>query len=255
LPHILFYRKYREAYQARDAERAAFSEAFAHRYGRRAPSGLNRLPEFSEWLQDEVGKAMESVDKPSRDVEEASRLPEIVATGYRAMYAHGIHFKIRQAEEEKVTSDSGVVAAIWERRRSREFNSGNELDTAEYVGWVEEILELNYRSHCCIVLVCSWIPYILESRNAKVERNRYGFTLGNFHTTKPIGPNSFAFPIQCQQVFFSDDEKWNAERGGDWKVICGTEVRGRRGNLDMYRPDIQMLALNRDSDYDGLRGL
>jgi hypothetical protein len=30
-----------------------------------------------------------------------------------------------------------------------------------------------------------------------------------------VGPKSFAFPTQCQQVFFSDDENWNDERGGD----------------------------------------
>jgi hypothetical protein len=62
--------------------------------------------------------------------------------------------------------------------------------------------------------------------------------LENFNSTMPVGPKSFAFPTQCQQVFFSSDENWNVERGGDWKVICGTEVRGRCGNLDLYYPDI-----------------
>jgi hypothetical protein len=179
---------------------------------------------------------MQSLGKPTRDVYEASRLPEKMATGYRAMYARGMHLRIR--ELDKVTFDSGVAAAVWERIRSTDTNAMDKVDSAEYVGSVEEILELNYCSHCCVVLLCSWIPGTQGIRNAKVERDRYGFLLENFNSTMPVGPKSFAFPTQCQQVFFSSDENWNVERGGDWKVICGTEVRGRCGNLDLYYPDI-----------------
>jgi hypothetical protein len=188
-------------------------------------------------------------------VYEASRLPEEVATGYRAMYAHGIHLRIRETKRDKVTSDSGVAAAVSTHSRSRNVNYTEDLVTTEFVGWVEEILELNYRSHCCIVLVCSWIPGDLHMQNAKVERDRYGFLLGNFNTVLPLGPKSFAFPTQCQQVFFSDDKKYNAERGGDWKVVCATDVRGRRGTHDLFSADIQMLGIGRDSDFQGLTGL
>ena len=256
---IVFCRKYAAAYTARAAERAAFREAFIRRYGRRASvrytTDLKTLPEFVDWLKEEVGKAYMSDDKPTVDVYESSRLPEIMATAYRAMYAHGMHLRIRGAEEDKVTCDSGVAAAVWERRRSRNIEVGDEVCTAEYVGWVEEIIELNYRSHCCVVLLCSWIPGSPDIFNAKVERDRFGFVVGNFSRLMPAGPKSFAFPTQCQQVFFSNDESWNDRRGGDWKVICGTDVRGRRGNLEMYRPDIEMLGLCRDEDFDGLRGL
>ena len=219
------------------------------------PTEMDPLPEIADWLKEEVGKAYMSNDKPTLDVYNSSRLPEIMATGYRAMYAHGMHLRIRGAEEDKVTCDSGVAAAIWERSRSRNIEYEDEVFTAEYVGWVEEIIELNYRSHCCVVLFCSWIPGSLDIWNAKVERDRYGFVVGNFSRPMPAGPKSFAFPTQCQQVFFSNDESWNVRRGGDWKVICGTEVRGRRGNLEMYRPDIEMLGLGKDEDFEGLRGL
>jgi hypothetical protein len=104
-----------------------------------------------------------------------------------------MHLRIRGAEEDKVTCDNGVATAVWKRKRSRDRNTMNELDTAEYVGWVEEIIELNYRSHYCIVVLCSWISRMQDSRTPKVERDLYGFILGNFSTTMPIGPNSFAF--------------------------------------------------------------
>ena len=203
-------RQYTGACNARATARVAFKEAFRQRYGRRAPIhyplDLKILPEFAEWLKDEVEKANNSDEKPTRDVYESSRLPERLATGYRAMYAHGMHLRIRGAEEDKVTCDSGVAAAVWERRRNRNVECGDEVVTAEYVGWVEEIIELDYRSHCCIVLLCSWIPGSQDIPNRKVERDRYGFLLGNFGTPLHVGPKSFAFPTQCQQVFFSNDE-------------------------------------------------
>ena len=97
-----------------------------------------------------------------------------------------------------MTCDSGIVVAVSEHRRSRENEEVDETDTSEYVGWVEEILELNYRSHYCVVLVCSFIPGIQGVQNSKVERDTYGFIMGNFIATMPVGPKSFAFPTQCQ---------------------------------------------------------
>jgi hypothetical protein len=207
---FVFFRKYAAAYDAWAGERAAFREAFIHRYGRRTaihyPIDLNRLPEFVEWLKEEVGKANDSDDKPTLDVYKSPYLLERMATGYRAMYAHGMHLRIRGVEEDKVTCDSGVATVVWERRRSQNVECGDKLLTAKYVGWVEEIIELNYRSHCCIVILCSWISGSQDIRNAKVERDRYIFLVGNFSRPMPVGPKSFAFSTQCHQVFFSNDE-------------------------------------------------
>ena len=170
------FRNYAAAYNAQVGERATFREAFIQRYRRREtiryPTDLNRLLEFVEWLKEEVGKAYNSDDEPTMDVYESSHLPEIMAIGYRAMYTHGMHLRIRGAEAEKITCDSEVAAAIWERRRSRNVESMDEVFTAEYLGWIEEIIELNYRSHCCIVLLCSWILGSEDIQNAKVERDR-----------------------------------------------------------------------------------
>ena len=137
-----------------------------------------------------------------------------MATGYSAIYAHGMHLRIREAKQDKVTSDSGIAAVVLERKRSQDSDVADEINTTEYIGWIEEILELNYRTHYCVVLVCSFIPSIQGVRNSKVERDTNGFLLGNFIATMPVGPKSFAFPTQCQQVFFSNDDKWNEEQGG-----------------------------------------
>ena len=237
--------------------RAAFSRAHQERYGRQRhiyyPQDLQNVPKFQDWLLQGIEAATNSEEKPSAEEVQESRLPETVATSYRAMYAHGMHLRIRTAEEEKVTCDSAVAAAVLRRNRGRSSDRGGQVQKTEYVGWIEEIVELDYRNHCCVVLVCSWIPGTTTGQNPKVVRDDYGFTLGNFRNTMPLGPDSFAFPTQCIQVFYSDDQLKSTRTGGDWKVICSTDVRGRRGDINAARPDIEMLSMGRDSDFQGLQ--
>jgi hypothetical protein len=128
------------------------------------------------------------------DVIQASKLLETMATSYRTMYAHGMHLRMRSAELSKNTCDSRVACAVWKRRRSSELREVGELEGMEYVGWIEDILELDYTSHCCIVLLCSWIPAKLIPANTKMVTDKYGFAIGNFFKTMPPGPDSFAFP-------------------------------------------------------------
>jgi hypothetical protein len=86
-------------------------------------------------------------------------------------------------------------------------------------------------------------------------KDKDGFALGNFQRTIPLGKDSFAFPTQCRQVYYSKDEAWNNKRGGDWRVIIGTEVRGRHIAVEDRRPNIPLLNPGRDEDYKGLRGI
>jgi hypothetical protein len=127
-----------------------------------------------------------------------------------------------------------------------------QFEIVEYVGWIEEILELTYRNHCCIVLVYSWIPGNPSGPHPKVVCDEYGFAVGNFVRTMVLGPDSFAFPTQCVQVFFSNDIHGTKRNGGDWKVMCGIDVRGRKGNLNVGRPKIALLADGHDSNFPGL---
>jgi hypothetical protein len=102
-----------------------------------------------------VARAAEGKDMPAKDVIEASRLPEKIATSYCTMYAHGMYLRIFIAKEEKVTCDSAVASVVFKRQRLPGTFQLGPIETKEYVGWIQEILELNYRLHYCIVLVCS----------------------------------------------------------------------------------------------------
>jgi hypothetical protein len=154
--------------------REIYTEEYRRQQGRRAKvqylENLKKLPQFADWLRNAISIAADTGVEVSKDVKEAS---------YRHMYAHGMHFRIRGAEEEKVTCDSAIASAVWRKKSGREFQNLGETEAKEYVGWIEEILELNYCTHCCIVLVCSWVPTTLDPTNNKVTRDMYGFSLVN----------------------------------------------------------------------------
>jgi len=99
--------------------------------------------------------------------------------------------------------------------------------TDDYIGYVEEILELDYHSHFTVVLLCDWVSNSRDVRHPNVRRDKYDFTVVNFnHMDGKVHDDSFAFSLHCEQVFFSDDP---CKRG--WKVVCRTDVRRRRKHL------------------------
>jgi hypothetical protein len=88
-----------------------------------------------------------------------------------------------------------------------------------------------------------------RGRNATVKKDEWGFTIANFNAMVPFGYESFAFPVHCDQVFFSDVEE---EPG--WRVVLRTEVRGRRIDSDRTEEEeIPMFAMGSDIDFAGLR--
>jgi hypothetical protein len=70
--------------------------------------------------------------------------PTIKAIAYRSTYAYGNHIRVKSVETNLVIMDSGVAAVFGTTCRSN-VNDKNPIEAeVEYVGYVEEILELNY---------------------------------------------------------------------------------------------------------------
>lgn len=165
------------------------------------------------------------------------------------MYAYGYHFRVRSAEGSfSRTCDSGV-AAIFRRPCQSGRRDQNPIDASiEYIGQILEIVELNYGRHCIVLLVCEWVKANYRGRNATVKKDEWGFTMANFNSLVPFGYESFAFPRNCDQVFFSDDED---EPG--WKVVLRIEVRGRRVDNEMEEEEeAEIFRMGNDNDFEGL---
>ena len=78
-------------------------------------------------------------------VVDTSNGPLQMATSYKSMYTFGNHYRVLSSELPLRTCDSGVAATFRHVSRNRT-GDGNQVHAeVEYVGHIEEILELNYR--------------------------------------------------------------------------------------------------------------
>ena len=215
----------------------------------RYPLELHDLPRFATWLTSQVTSQRQAGEDVGDDVTQYAQPPERYAISHRKMYAFGMHLRVRGAEGGLVTRDSCVVASFT-RQLPWGLRNGRPIETTEeYVGYIEEILELDYRNHCTTILVCDWVRQSQDPRHPNITRDQYGFTVANFNRMDgKVHSNSFAFPLHCQQVFFSNDPT----RPG-WKVVCRTDVRGRRGQLQTNQCFPNMIDVRHDADFLGLQ--
>lgn len=94
------------------------------------------------------------------------------------MLAFGNHNRVSNVKEHLTTQNNCIVAAIFEQECvSRPNDRRPMVAKLEYVGWVEEILELNYGILNFVVLLCNWVKANYVGSSAMVKRDEYGSLL------------------------------------------------------------------------------
>ena len=163
------------------------------------PTDLQILPDFAEWVFEEVRRQEQCGVEVDADVVSMSRGPLELAAAYRSMYAFGNHFRVISAEQSLQTADSGVAATFRQMCRNG-IRDGRQVQAdVEYVGHIEEILELDYRRYCVVVLVCDFVKANYVGENATIVKDKWRFTLANYDRRPGvICRDSFAFPKHCQ---------------------------------------------------------
>jgi hypothetical protein len=147
------------------------------------PDELRPLPPYKNWILPTISKTINDGENIEEEVIQLSIPPTMKATAYRSTYAYGNHIRVKSAETNLVTMDSGVATIFGTPCRS----NVNPIEAeVESVGYVEEILELNYGTTCVIVLLCNWVRANHRGAGATMKRDEYGFTLVNFNHMLPI---------------------------------------------------------------------
>ena len=209
------------------------------------------IPDFAQWVLEEVRRDVQVGAVVDSKVVDTARGPLEVAAAYKSMYAFGNHYRVLSSERHLKTCDSGVAATFNQVCRNGRRDNNQVSADVEYVGHIEEILELNYRRHCLVVLVCDFVRANYVGGNATIKRDRWGFTLANYDRRYGrVCIDSFAFPSHCEQVFFSD-----ARESPGWRVVLRKEVRGRRilpTNNDDGEETV-LFQMGQDEDFEGLR--
>ena len=109
-----------------------------------------------------------------------------------------MHLQVRSSEGGIVTFDSGVVACFARQLRWGLVN-GRPVETSqEYVGYIEEILVLDYRNNYVTVLLCDWVKGTRDTRFPTIQRDKYGFSLANFNQMdEKVHVDLCAFLLHC----------------------------------------------------------
>ena len=209
-----------------------------------------RNEDFHSWFPKAVLRAIEEgTEEVKEDVRALMLPPSDVAKSYRSMYAFGNHVRVRSAQAQLTTMDSGVAATFRQLCRSGVKDTNPKSADLEYVGWVEEILSVDYGHFEVVVLYCNWVVANMKGEGATMKRDEYGFTTVNFERLIPYSAQSFAFPLHIEQVFFAPDV---AKSG--WEVVLRKEPRSVRIFSKRQRTDeVQCMALGRTSDFPGLQ--
>ena len=168
------------------------------------PEDLSEPQAFVAWLEEDVSRAQESNDlpNPEEDVVCLSQFPSPRTTKYRSMWAFGNHYHVASAEAHMKTCDSGI-ATIFSRPYQLGLCDQNLIVVeVEYVGNLEEIIELNYKGLCIVVLLCKWVRANHRGQQATIKKDKWGFTLANFHVSSTIWPGVDGISIACGAGIF-----------------------------------------------------
>ena len=111
------------------------------------------------------------------------------------MYVYGNHIQVRSAEVNLYTCDSGVAATF---PQSCQVNlSDRNLSTThlEYIGWMEEIIAIDYGKFELYVFYCLWIQANTIGAQAIIKRDDYNFTFIKFNQIISYSADLFVFPV------------------------------------------------------------
>jgi hypothetical protein len=85
------------------------------------------------------------------------------------MWVFGNHIHVSSAKKHLRTCDNGVVITFEQKCVSIPNDYKLVLAKLEYVRWVEEILNLNYKVLNIVVFLCNWVKAKYVGSNATMK--------------------------------------------------------------------------------------
>jgi hypothetical protein len=130
--------------------------------------------------------------------------PSQRAIWYTKMRAFGHHFRVDDEAASRLQTYNSSIASIFNvpTKDARDVS-------VNYVGVVKDILKLNYGAlhNPVILLHCQWIKREDNRSNPTYLIDEARFLVVNSRYKLPSMSESFIFPSQATQVFFSDDPR------------------------------------------------
>jgi hypothetical protein len=121
------------------------------------------------------------------------------------MSAFGNHLRMANVENRLEVTNLGVAIMFEQECQSHSNDLNAMVAIIVYVGWIKEILELDYGNFQTIVFFCNWVVANYKGFVATMTCDKYGFTIVNVECLIPLSTKSFIFLMHIEQVFFSSN--------------------------------------------------
>jgi hypothetical protein len=110
---------------------------------------------FTTWfpvvVQDDINQGVDVF----MDVQALLMPPSRNAKSYKSMYAYGNQIWVCSVESNMNTCDSGVAVTFLQACRASNSSRNVQTTNLEYIGWMEEIIGVDYGEFELIVLYCT----------------------------------------------------------------------------------------------------
>ena len=104
------------------------------------------FPKFVEWIANAINDAKEEGEDIPTEESELSQSPHMWATRFGGMWAYGNHLRVEEKDKGKKNCDCVVSAKFL-----------HEIEKKFYVGFIQEIIQVDFCENSPILLKCNWI--------------------------------------------------------------------------------------------------
>ena len=146
------------------------------------------FPKFEEWIANAINDAKEEGQDITTKESELSQSPHLWAMRFSGMWAYGSHLRVEEKDKGKTNCDCVVGAEFL-----------HEIEKKFYVGFIQEIIQVDFGENSPILLKCKWIrPFVVQFAG-------YGFVRVNTRQFLSEMDEPYVSPIQINQLFLIDD--------------------------------------------------
>ena len=133
------------------------------------------------------------------------------------MWAYGRHYRVESVDVKRRSFDCGIMVDFKQSSRASSKDKNIIEGNLQYVGKIQEIIELDYRSFKCCIFKCRW--YEAFERTRRHDSHSGLFSIDSSRLL-PEDKEPYVLPIHCEQVFL----KLNQDAVVINNIVCNTPV-------------------------------
>ena len=126
--------------------------------------GGPNFTKFDDWIVDAINYSQQQGQDLMIEEMDLSRPPHIYDYHFSGMWDYGSHLRVEDKDTGKEICDCVV---------SDEFH--HDIENKFYVGFIQEIIQVDYGETSPILLSCKWI------KPSAIQHDEYGFLCANTH--------------------------------------------------------------------------